>query len=95
MVKTMKKNLEATDPREVLRRLVEPGNSMIIIEHNLEVIAAADWVIDLGPEGGAAGGYLLAAGTPAAVAASPASVTGRVLREHSSSPRPLWERGRG
>jgi excinuclease ABC subunit A len=67
----------------VLRRLVEPGNSVIVIEHNLDVIAAADWVIDLGPEGGAAGGQLLAAGTPAEVAAAPASVTGQFLRPAS------------
>jgi excinuclease ABC subunit A len=71
---------------KVLRRLVEAGNSMVIIEHNLDVIAAADWVIELGPEGGAAGGYLLAAGPPAEVAASPASVTGPFLRVPRGSP---------
>jgi excinuclease ABC subunit A len=65
----------------VLRRLVDAGNTMIIIEHHLDVIAAADWVIDLGPEGGAAGGYLLAAGTPADVANCAASITGRFLRK--------------
>ncbi len=64
----------------VLRRLVEPGNSVVVIEHNLDVIAAADWVIDLGPEGGAVGGYLVAAGTPEEVARCEASVTGRFLR---------------
>jgi excinuclease ABC subunit A len=64
----------------VLRRLVDAGNTMVIIEHHLDVIAAADWVIDLGPEAGEAGGYLLAAGTPADVAACPASITGRFLR---------------
>jgi excinuclease ABC subunit A len=64
----------------VLRRLVALGNSMVIIEHNLDVISAADWVIDLGPEGGAGGGELLAAGPPAQVAAAPASVTGQFLR---------------
>jgi excinuclease ABC subunit A len=63
----------------VLRQLVDKGNTLVVIEHNLDVIAAADWVIDLGPDGGAGGGYLLAAGTPAAIAASPASVTGAFL----------------
>jgi excinuclease ABC subunit A len=67
----------------VLRRLVELGNSVVIIEHNLDVIAAADWVIDLGPEGGAGGGELLAAGPPAQVAACAASVTGAFLRRVS------------
>jgi excinuclease ABC subunit A len=66
----------------VLRRLVEPGNTMVIIEHHLDVIAAADWVIDLGPEGGDAGGYLVAAGTPAEVARCAGSITGRYLRKH-------------
>ncbi|MCC6420171.1 MAG: excinuclease ABC subunit UvrA [Gemmataceae bacterium] len=65
----------------VLRRLIEPGNSVVVIEHNLDVIAAADWILDLGPEGGAAGGQLLVAGPPEAVAACPASVTGRFLRD--------------
>jgi excinuclease ABC subunit A len=60
-------------------RLVEPGNTVLVIEHNLDVIAAADWVIDLGPEGGDAGGYVDVAGTPADVAACPASLTGRYL----------------
>jgi excinuclease ABC subunit A len=64
----------------VLRRLADLGNSMVIIEHNLDVIAAADWVIDLGPEGGAGGGELLAAGPPREVAACARSVTGGFLR---------------
>jgi len=64
---------------EVLQRLVDAGNSVLIIEHNLDVIKCADWVIDLGPEGGDAGGSLVAAGTPEAVAAHPSSHTGRFL----------------
>src|SRR5262249_56763983 len=73
-------------PLGVLRRLVEAGNTLVVIEHPLDVIAATDWVIDLGPEGGEAGGRLVAAGTPADVAACPASVTGRFLRERLSPP---------
>ncbi|KPL78312.1 excinuclease ABC subunit A [Ornatilinea apprima] len=65
---------------EVLRRLVEAGNSVVVTEHNLEVVKTADWVIDLGPEGGAAGGRLVAEGTPEQVASSEESVTGRYLR---------------
>ncbi|MGD9694761.1 MAG: excinuclease ABC subunit UvrA [Thermoleophilia bacterium] len=65
---------------EVLQRLVEQGNSVVVIEHNLDVIASADWVVDLGPEGGAGGGALIAAGTPEEVAASPGSHTGEYLR---------------
>ncbi|MDP9467607.1 MAG: excinuclease ABC subunit UvrA [Chloroflexota bacterium] len=65
---------------EVLGRLVEAGNTVVVIEHNLDVIKSADWVIDLGPEGGAAGGDLVAAGTPEEVARTPASHTGRYLR---------------
>jgi excinuclease ABC subunit A len=65
----------------VLRKLVDKGNTLVILEHNLDVIAAADWVIDLGPEGGAGGGYLLAAGTPAELAKSPVSITGQFLRK--------------
>ena len=63
----------------VLRRLVDAGNTLVVIEHHLDLIAAADWVIDLGPEAGEAGGFLLAAGPPAEVAACPASITGRFL----------------
>lgn len=64
----------------VLRRLVEAGNTVVTIEHNLEVIKSADWVIDLGPEGGAAGGELIAEGTPEDIAAVARSHTGQFLR---------------
>jgi excinuclease ABC subunit A len=66
---------------QVLHRLVDKGNTVVVIEHNLEVIKTADWVIDLGPEGGAAGGAVVAAGTPEEVARVPASHTGRFLRK--------------
>jgi len=65
---------------EVLHRLVESGNTVVVIEHNLDVIKTADWLIDLGPEGGEAGGRLLAEGTPEQVAAVEASYTGLYLR---------------
>ena len=65
----------------VLQRLVRTGNTVIVVEHNLEVIKTADWVIDLGPEGGAAGGRLLVAGTPEQVAKVPESFTGQYLRK--------------
>ncbi|MGD8277905.1 MAG: excinuclease ABC subunit UvrA [Gemmatimonadota bacterium] len=66
---------------EVLHRLVERGNTVVVIEHNLEVVKTADWVIDLGPEGGAGGGRIVATGTPEQVAADPVSHTGRFLAE--------------
>src|SRR5262249_42603283 len=66
---------------ETLQRLVDGGNTMVVIEHNLDVIKQADWVIDLGPEGGEAGGELVAVGSPEDVAAVEGSVTGRLLRE--------------
>ncbi len=65
---------------EVLHRLVEKGNSVLVIEHNLDVIKTADWVLDLGPDGGVRGGELVAAGTPEAVAQVAASHTGHFLR---------------
>jgi len=59
---------------------VDQGNTVVVIEHNLEVIKTADWVLDLGPEGGEGGGRLVVEGTPEDVAASTASHTGRYLR---------------
>ncbi len=64
---------------DVLHRLVDKGNTVVVIEHNLDVIKTADWIIDLGPEGGDAGGRIVAAGTPEKVAANPVSHTGRFL----------------
>jgi len=64
----------------VLQRLVDAGNTVVVIEHNLDIIKSADWVIDLGPDGGAAGGALVVAGTPETVAAHPTSYTGAFLR---------------
>jgi excinuclease ABC subunit A len=64
---------------KVLQRLADAGNSVVVIEHNLDVIKTADWLIDLGPEGGAGGGMILAEGTPEAVADNPASHTGQYL----------------
>ncbi len=64
---------------EVLRRLVGNGNTVVVIEHNLDVIKTADWVIDLGPEGGMRGGKVIASGTPEDVAATPGSFTGQFL----------------
>ena len=66
---------------EVLQRLVDAGNSVVVIEHNLDVIKTADRIIDMGPEGGEEGGQLMAAGTPEEIAAVEASYTGRFLRE--------------
>ena len=66
---------------EVLQRLVDGGNTVVVIEHHLDVIKGADWVIDLGPQGGARGGELIAAGTPEAVAACEVSLTGRFLKD--------------
>ncbi|HEY3358663.1 MAG TPA: excinuclease ABC subunit UvrA [Polyangia bacterium] len=65
----------------VLQRLVDAGNTVVVVEHNLELVKAADWVIDLGPEGGAAGGALVAEGAPEDVARVAGSYTGRYLRE--------------
>jgi excinuclease ABC subunit A len=70
---------------EVLHRLTDLGNSVIIIEHNLDVIRNADWIIDLGPEGGENGGRLVAEGRPAKVAATPDSFTGQFLKRYYTS----------
>ena len=65
---------------EVLLKLRDQGNTLIVIEHNLEVIKSADWVVDLGPEGGNGGGQIIAQGTPEQIASVEASHTGRYLR---------------
>jgi len=65
---------------KVIHRLRDQGNTLVIIEHNLDVIKTADWIVDLGPEGGAGGGTIVAHGTPEDVAANPASVTGKYLK---------------
>ena len=67
-----------------LRKLLQAGHSLIVIEHNLDVMRAADWLIDLGPEGGAGGGRIVAQGTPQQVAAHPHSHTGAALREYAA-----------
>ncbi|MDP2212362.1 excinuclease ABC subunit UvrA [Phenylobacterium sp.] len=66
---------------EVLHELVDQGNTIVVIEHNLDVIKTADWLVDFGPEGGDGGGEIVAVGTPEAVAAHPASWTGRYLKD--------------
>jgi excinuclease ABC subunit A len=66
---------------DVLHRLTDAGNTVIVIEHNLDVIKTADWIVDLGPEGGDAGGYIIAEGPPEAVAQVEASYTGQFLRK--------------
>jgi excinuclease ABC subunit A len=63
------------------RRLIDAGGSILVIEHNMEVIKTADWVIDLGPEGGERGGYVVGAGTPEEIAALPNSYTGQFLAQ--------------
>jgi excinuclease ABC subunit A len=72
---------------EVLHRLVDKGNTVLVIEHNLDVIKTADWILDLGPEGGLAGGEIVAEGPPERVMRNPRSHTGEFLR-------PLLDGGR-
>ena len=72
---------------DVLQRLVDAGNTVLVIEHNLDVIKVADRIIDLGPEGGSGGGTIVVSGTPEQVAACPESYTGRFLA-------PILERDR-
>jgi len=66
---------------EILQTLVDRGNSVLLIEHNLDVIKCADWVIDIGPEGGAGGGKIVAKGTPEDIAENPRSFTGMYLKK--------------
>ncbi|MFO0903653.1 MAG: excinuclease ABC subunit UvrA [Pirellulales bacterium] len=71
----------------VLGRLVDKGNTVIVVEHNLDVVKCADWIIDLGPDGGSGGGFVLAAGTPEDVASLEDNATGRFLREMLGLPK--------
>ncbi|MFX8301083.1 hypothetical protein ABTL22_19125, partial [Acinetobacter baumannii] len=80
-----------------MRKLLSAGHSLILIEHNLDVIRAADWLIDLGPEGGEAGGELVCVGTPESVALHPSSHTAAALRDyalHMDRPAVAVEEGR-
>jgi excinuclease ABC subunit A len=81
----------------VLHRLVDHGNTVVVIEHNLDVLKTADWLIDLGPEGGEKGGYVIAAGTPEQLAGNPASSTGQFLRTplERAGRRPAASNGAG
>ncbi|HVS30464.1 MAG TPA: excinuclease ABC subunit UvrA [Thermoanaerobaculia bacterium] len=84
--------LHSTDVEQLIgtfRDLIDRGNSVLVIEHNLQLIEASDWVIDLGPEGGDGGGEIVGVGTPAEIAANPASITGRYLGGRVSSPAPV------
>ena len=76
----MRRPAQAPGLLEVLFKLRATGNTLLIIEHNLDVIKTADWIIDLGPEGGEAGGQIVAQGTPETVAESAASHTGQYLK---------------
>jgi excinuclease ABC subunit A len=67
---------------DVLHRLTDAGNTVLVIEHNLDVIRTADWLVDLGPEGGDEGGYIVAQGTPEAVASAEESYTGQHLKKY-------------
>ena len=80
---------------EVLHELVDQGNTVVVIEHNLEVIKTADWIVDLGPEGGDAGGEVVAVGTPEEIAANPAELYGAVSQAgHGPAPQGRWRQAR-
>ncbi len=74
---------------EVLQRLVDAGNSVLIIEHNLDIIKIADYLIDLGPDGGDRGGLLVAAGTPDEICEQPGSYTGQYLKKYLEEEREI------
>ena len=71
----------------VLHEFVEQGNTVIVIEHNLEVIKTADWIIDLGPNGGDGGGQVVAVGTPEDIVKIPESLTGKYLKKYLDKPK--------
>jgi excinuclease ABC subunit A len=79
---------------QVLFRLRSGGNTVVVIEHNVDVLKSVDWLIDLGPEGGAAGGHVVAEGSPEDVARAQASYTGRFLLPHLPTPTPILRRAR-
>ena len=79
----------------VLNRLVDAGNTVLVVEHHLDVIKTADWVVDLGPEGGEAGGELVAEGTPERIAQVSGSYTGKFLRDLLPRPNGRSASGRG
>ena len=76
----------------VLQRLVDAGNTVLVIEHDLDVVKSADWLIDLGPEGGEAGGYIVATGTPEEVAKVKESYTGQYLKKMLKRDQELEEK---
>ena len=80
---------------DVLHELVDQGNTVIVIEHNLEVIKTADWIVDLGPEGGDAGGHVVAIGTPEEIAANAQSYTGQYLKQVLGPPPQRQGEARG
>ena len=71
----------------MLHEFVDQGNTVIVIEHNLEVIKTADWIIDLGPTGGAGGGRVIATGTPEEIVENPDSLTGKYLKKYLDKPK--------
>ena len=73
----------------MLQQLVDNGNTVLVIEHNLDIIKVADWIIDLGPEGGDAGGQIIATGTPEDVAQNEYSYTGQFLKPYLAQPEPV------
>jgi excinuclease ABC subunit A len=83
---------------DVMQRLVDKGNSILVIEHNIDVIRCADWIVDLGPDGGDKGGEIVVTGTSEEVTAHPTSHTARcpkqVLEQHPLSQEAAWELGR-
>ena len=74
---------------DILQRLVDTGNTVLVIEHNLDVINASDWIIDLGPEGGDRGGKIIFEGTPEEILTEKNSFTGRYLKEYYSTHSPV------